>query len=190
MRFDTRASHEESVTGALGCHSDWQVARGSGEVDITWEKGRKRRKRWPGENVTYSLQLHLVEDTGEQAQGKVQLLKARPRPLGVWLLSVPERQSSGDEYVGLVQAMLTTGVPVLIASLWKVEDPVTRALFKTFYAGLAVERTPVNALQEAARTYEGSPGGHNFTSRLPFRLATWPLAGEKKTICPLTCDNI
>jgi CHAT domain-containing protein len=64
----------------------------------------------------------------------------------------------GDEYVGLMQALLTTGVPVIIASIWKVDDPATRVLFETFYTKLVAGCSPAKALQEATRNVRQHPG--------------------------------
>ncbi len=55
---------------------------------------------------------------------------------------------SGDEHVGLTQAIMTAGAKSVVASLWNVNDAATRALFEAFY--LKVQReAPVFALQHA-----------------------------------------
>jgi len=64
----------------------------------------------------------------------------------------------GDEHVGLLQAMLTTGAKAVVSSLWPVDDAATRALFETFYAELVAGRSPAKALQEAARSVLAQPG--------------------------------
>ena len=56
---------------------------------------------------------------------------------------------SGDEHVGLTQAIMTAGAKSVVASLWSVNDSATRALFETFYANLTQGEAPVFALQHA-----------------------------------------
>jgi hypothetical protein len=56
----------------------------------------------------------------------------------------------GDEHIGLLQAMLTTGVQSVVTSLWSVDDAATRTLFEAFYADLAVGHSPASAMQKAA----------------------------------------
>jgi len=72
-------------------------------------------------------------------------------------LSGRARLEGGDEHVGLLQAVLTTGVQVVVASLWPVDDAATRALFEAFYAELVAERSPAQAMQEAARLVRAHP---------------------------------
>ncbi len=92
----------------------------------------------------------------------LRLEQARLATLGACLSGRAALQS-GDEYVGLLQAMLTTGVQAVAASLWKVHDAATRALFEAFYAELVAGRSPAKALQEAARFVRAQPGwGHPY----------------------------
>ena len=79
----------------------------------------------------------------------------------------------GDEYVGLLQAMLTTGAQAVVTSLWSVmEDASTRALFETFYAELVAGRSPASAMQEAARYVRGCPGWEH-----PYYWAAFQVSG-------------
>ena len=64
---------------------------------------------------------------------------------------------SGDEYTGLMQALLTSGVQVVVSSLWRVDDDATHALFEAFYARLVTGHSPAEALQEAARLVREHP---------------------------------
>ncbi len=61
----------------------------------------------------------------------------------------------GDEQIGLVQAMLSTGVQMVAASLWKVPDDATRALFEASYTELVTGSSPASAMQEAAWLIRG-----------------------------------
>jgi CHAT domain-containing protein/tetratricopeptide (TPR) repeat protein len=78
----------------------------------------------------------------------------------------------GDEHVGLLQAMLTTGVPSVVASLWPVADAPTRALFEAFYARLVAGYPPAKALQEAARHVRAQPGWEH-----PYYWAAFQVSG-------------
>lgn len=53
--------------------------------------------------------------------------------------------------VGLVQAVMSAGASAVVASLWKVDDASTRALFETFYKRIKVGDSPADALAGAAR---------------------------------------
>jgi CHAT domain-containing protein len=64
---------------------------------------------------------------------------------------------SGDEYTGLMQALMTTGVQAVVASLWKVDDDATHTLFAVFYDKLVAGHSPAKALQEAARLVREHP---------------------------------
>ena len=78
----------------------------------------------------------------------------------------------GDEHVGLLQAILTTGTQAVIASFWSVDDAATRALFETFYAELVAGRSPAKALQEAARSVREQPGWEH-----PYYWAAFQVSG-------------
>jgi CHAT domain-containing protein len=58
-------------------------------------------------------------------------------------------QSRGDELVGLTRAFLYAGTPVVVASLWEVEDEATAALMTTFHQRLRDGLGPAAALRAA-----------------------------------------
>lgn len=58
-------------------------------------------------------------------------------------------QSRGDELVGLTRAFLYAGTPVVVASLWEVEDEATAALMTTFHQHLRAGLGPAAALRAA-----------------------------------------
>jgi tetratricopeptide (TPR) repeat protein len=62
------------------------------------------------------------------------------------------RIRSGEGVVGLTNAFLTAGVPVVVATLWPVDDDVTVQLVEDFYRGLEEGKTVGIALQEAQLT--------------------------------------
>ena len=57
----------------------------------------------------------------------------------------------GEEHVGLLQAMMTAGVPTVVASLWAVDDAATRALFEAFYTRQATLNAPAEAMRDACQ---------------------------------------
>jgi CHAT domain-containing protein len=78
----------------------------------------------------------------------------------------------GDEQVGLLQAMLTTGLQSVVTSLWPVDDAASRALFNTFYAELVAGRSPSCAMQEAAQCVRERPGWEH-----PYYWAAFQVSG-------------
>jgi len=58
---------------------------------------------------------------------------------------------SGEEHVGLLQAMLSAGARAVVSSLWAVNDAATRALFEAFYSQLAADNFLADALVSAAQ---------------------------------------
>jgi len=70
--------------------------------------------------------------------------------------------SLANEGTGLIQAMLTAGTPVVIASLWSVDDAATKVLFGAFYQGLSEGQAVAVALREAAKEVRVQKGAHPF----------------------------
>ncbi|MCP4707471.1 MAG: CHAT domain-containing protein, partial [Planctomycetes bacterium] len=58
-------------------------------------------------------------------------------------------QSRGDELVSLSRAFLYAGTPVVVASLWPVEDEATAALMTAFHQHFQAGMSPAAALTEA-----------------------------------------
>ena len=105
---------------------------------------------------------------------ELQLNQARLAMLGACRSGRAALQS-GDEYIGLMQSMLTSGVQTVVASLWKVDDDATQAVFAAFYAWLAAGRTPASALQEAARAVREDPRHPSW--RHPYYWAAFQVSG-------------
>ncbi len=59
--------------------------------------------------------------------------------------------SRGDDLVGLTRAFLYAGAPSVIASLWKVDDLVTRDFMTAFYFFFAQNHSAADALRSAQR---------------------------------------
>jgi len=66
-------------------------------------------------------------------------------------------QSRGDELVGLTRAFFYAGAPVVVASLWPVEDEATEALMIAFHQQLRVGQEPVAALSAAQAEIRQQP---------------------------------
>jgi CHAT domain-containing protein/Tfp pilus assembly protein PilF len=66
-------------------------------------------------------------------------------------------QSRGDEMVGLTRAFLYAGTPVVVASLWEVEDEATATLMTAFHQGLRAGLGPAAALRAAQGKVRGIP---------------------------------
>jgi CHAT domain-containing protein len=62
------------------------------------------------------------------------------------------QESRGDEMMGIVRGFLVAGATCVVASLWSVDDAVTRAFMTTFYRELISGANPARALQEAQAT--------------------------------------
>ncbi len=102
---------------------------------------------------------------------ELRLERARVATLGACLSGRVALQR-GDEHIGLLQAILTTGAKSVVTSLWTVDDAATRALFETFYAELVAGRSPASAMQEAARRVRDHPGWEH-----PYYWAAFQVSG-------------
>jgi CHAT domain-containing protein/tetratricopeptide (TPR) repeat protein len=87
---------------------------------------------------------------------ELRLTRVRVATLGA-CLSAREVVARGDEHLGLTQAMLACGVQSVVASLWRVDDDATRALFEAFYAHLVAGDPPAVALQAAGQRVRSDP---------------------------------
>lgn len=80
---------------------------------------------------------------------------------------------NGEGMLGLSSAFLAAGVPTVVASLWRVDDRVTRELMAAFYASLLAGADPATALQKAQLAVRGRP-----ESRHPFYWAGFVVIGD------------
>jgi len=109
--------------------------------------------------------------TVQRIISELHLEQARVATLAACLSGFASLQS-GDELIGLLQAILSTGVQTVVASLWTADDAATRVLFETFYAHLVAGQTPAKALQEAARSVRAHPGWEH-----PYYWAAFQVSG-------------
>ena len=99
---------------------------------------------------------------------------------------------SGEEHVGLIQALMTAGAQMVVASLWQVDDEATCALFEAFYAQVNAGVDPTQALSVAAagirarpewsHPYFWAPFQVSGLPRLPNEHSSQDLAGELQTL--------
>ena len=80
---------------------------------------------------------------------------------------------SGEGVLGLSSAFLVAGVPVVVASLWPVDDGATAALMKEFYAELSAGRDVATALAKAQEVIKKNPATAH-----PFYWAGFVVVGD------------
>ena len=113
-------------------------------------------------NPAFPAQAHLVLATDDQSQryGRLDARGDRCVAAQSTRLVVLSACSSaagpvalGEGVLGLGRAFLAAGVPVVVASLWPVDDRPTRVLLEHFHTALAEnDSDPARALRAAQRT--------------------------------------
>ena len=83
------------------------------------------------------------------------------------------RVAWGEGVQGLGTAFMSAGVRAVVVTLWPVDDRVSAALMRDFYAGLARGETAAYALQQAQLGV-----AHRSATRLPFYWAGYVLIGD------------
>lgn len=94
--------------------------------------------------------------------------------------SATGRVVSGEGVLGLGSALLSAGVPAVVASLWPVADGPTAALMLEFYAALSRGRSAAEALREAQLALRSAP-----ETRHPFFWAGFVLIGDGGVRVPI-----
>ena len=87
---------------------------------------------------------------------------------------------SGEGVLGLSSAFLSAGIPAVVATLWPVDDQVTRRLMRGFYAELAAGRSIAEALALAQRAVRDEPD-----TRHPFFWSGFVVIGDGDIRLPL-----
>ncbi len=87
---------------------------------------------------------------------------------------------AGEGVLGLASGFLGAGVPTVIATLWPVDDTVTRHFVAAFYDGLAADQPPAIALAAARARLRDDPA-----TRHPFYWAGFVLLGDGGEPVPL-----
>ena len=59
--------------------------------------------------------------------------------------------STAEGPIGLARPFLASGVPAVVATLWRVEDDASRELFVRFHQAYRASGNPLRALNEAQR---------------------------------------
>lgn len=87
----------------------------------------------------------------------------------------------GEGVQGMAGAFLAAGVKSVVATLWPVDDRVTRELVRQFYRGIERGETAGEALAKAQRSIRSARA-----TSAPFYWAGFVLVGEPETRVPLT----
>ncbi|MGL5003986.1 MAG: CHAT domain-containing protein, partial [Casimicrobium sp.] len=99
------------------------------------------------DNPAFSA-LHLVDAPFSARDAEFLTLRQ-----GIVTLSACEtgsfQQSRGDEMIGLVRGFLIAGASRVLASLWPVDDAITRDFMKCFYGELILGKNAASALRSA-----------------------------------------
>ena len=87
---------------------------------------------------------------------------------------------SGEGVLGLSTGFLSAGVPVVLATLWPVDDSTTAALMQRFYAALSTGQPSAQALRSAQAALRAEAA-----TRHPFHWAGFVLVGDGTSCVPL-----
>jgi len=90
------------------------------------------------------------------------------------------RRTSGEGVLGLTSAFVSAGVPVVVSSLWPVDDAATARLMTAFYDELARGKTVATALRLAQAAVRSNPS----TSH-PFYWAGFTVVGDGARVIPI-----
>lgn len=90
------------------------------------------------------------------------------------------RVLSGEGVLGLTSAFLSAGVPVVVASLWPVDDSTTARFMERFYDSLANGKTVASSLRSAQRGLMEDP-----RTAHPFFWAGFVVVGDGAVPVPL-----
>jgi hypothetical protein len=82
--------------------------------------------------------------------------------------------------LGLTSAFISAGVPVVVASLWPVDDAATARLMKAFYEQLGAGQTVAAALRLAQAQLRRRP-----ETAHPFYWAGFVVIGDGSRVMPL-----
>jgi CHAT domain-containing protein len=91
------------------------------------------------------------------------------------------RIMSGEGVLGMTAAVLATGVPAVVSTLWPVDDAATTVFSRRFYGALAKGETVASALREAQLALRDDPA-----TAAPFFWAGFVLAGDGDVRAPLS----
>jgi hypothetical protein len=155
-----------------GSSADALVPEDLGRYDILHLATHARaddQRPWSSEIV-----LDARDPAGRLLAGEIASLDLKAR---MAVLSACETGSgrimSGEGVLGLSSAFLGAGVPVVVASLWPVDDQVTTTLMTRFYAGLARGHEPAAALALAQQALRSTP-----QTAHPFHWAGFVVVGD------------
>ncbi|MDH4036173.1 MAG: CHAT domain-containing tetratricopeptide repeat protein [Candidatus Krumholzibacteria bacterium] len=90
------------------------------------------------------------------------------------------RVTTGEGTLGITAAFLSAGVPVVVSSLWPVDDRSTERIMTSFYRRLARGTPVATALREAQLEMSRTPGGAH-----PFLWAGFTVVGDGTDPVPI-----
>jgi tetratricopeptide (TPR) repeat protein len=90
------------------------------------------------------------------------------------------RMTTGEGTLGITAAFLSAGVPVVVSSLWPVDDRFTERIMTSFYRRLARGAPVATALREAQLEASRAPGGAH-----PFLWAGFTVVGDGTAPVPI-----
>jgi CHAT domain-containing protein len=91
------------------------------------------------------------------------------------------RATTGEGTLGLTAAFLSAGVPVVVASMWPVEDRVTAKVMHAFYHNLAAGKSVATALRLAQLDIS-----HDRRHAHPFYWAGFTVVGDGSMVVAMT----
>jgi CHAT domain-containing protein len=187
--------------GKLKLALDFEASR---ETALSPELGRYRIIHFAthglldSENPPFTaLVLSLVDSSGRPRDGFLRLRDVYNMKLGADLVVLSACQTAlgkemkGEGLIGLTRGFMYAGAPVVVASLWEVNDRASAELMSRFYEGMLGERhlgpaAALRAAQEAMRSQKRWEG--------PYYWAGFVIQGdweirEDPTVTPKRLDT-
>jgi CHAT domain-containing protein len=90
------------------------------------------------------------------------------------------RMTTGEGTIGLTAAFLSAGVPVVVSSLWPVDDRATAVIMRSFYRNLARGQSVATALRHAQLD-----ASHTARYAHPFYWSGFTVVGDGARTLPL-----
>jgi CHAT domain-containing protein len=126
--------------------------------------------------------LSLVDERGEPQDGFIRLHEIYNLKLPAELVVLSACQTAlgkeikGEGLVGLTRGFMYAGAPLVVASLWQVDDAATRELMERFYGAMLKDKLrPAAALRRAQIEMS-----KQITMGKPYNWAAFVLQGEWK----------
>ena len=131
----------------FGCHGHFDPQQPSESGLMLAHSSQPVTESEPKRHAWLTVQAIITE---------LQLEQTRLATLGACFSGWAEVKA-GDNFMGLMQAMLTAGAQTVAAGLWAVNDASTRLLFVAFYHQMRKGVSPAKAMQAATKLLQDSP---------------------------------